>query len=316
MTKRNDRKTAGDLLLESKMQDLINQVSEDKSFMTIHKKEKEQDGEIFFDEETNKIEISKIENNINENDFDPDVYFSSDQFTDKGKTEIQQSNKKKTDVEPQVSVGQKKSLTNLDLKFGQTEAIKYSQKRINELEQDLERIRRDSEVYSAAAELAKSQVEILMNKVQDLDRVNNELRKANENELQMFKESLQQRDSLKNKLQTKVEELETRLSQDMRRIRIRERELENRLELVRLEKNALVRAKDETILDLKKKNDNLEAEIEGYKNKITELQNRIEGNQEQFGRTVRALRLALTNLESSGDETDANAPIAALKKVD
>ena len=132
----------------------------------------------------------------------------------------------------------------------------------------------------------------------------------------MFKEALQQKDGEKIKLRNKVEELENRLSQDMRRIRVRERELENRLELARLEKTALVRTKDESILELKRKIDNLESELETYRNKIVELHGRIESNQEQFGRTVRALRLALTNLESSDEETNINIPISAYKKAD
>ncbi len=244
----------------------------------------------------------------------------SEQIADDDKTVLNhnQAVMKKPEIEPeaQISVGPKSTPTPLDLKFGQAETLKYAQKRINELERDLENIRRSGEILTAANELSKAQVESLFSKIQVLEKVNFELRQANENELQMFKEALQQKDGEKIKLRNKVEELENRLSQDMRRIRVRERELENRLELARLEKTALVRTKDESILELKRKIDNLESELETYRNKIVELHGRIESNQEQFGRTVRALRLALANLESSDEETNINIPISAYKKAD
>ncbi|PWU12536.1 MAG: hypothetical protein C5B49_16200, partial [Bdellovibrio sp.] len=111
----------------------------------------------------------------------------------------------------------------------------------------------------------------------------------------------------------KVEELESRMSTDVKKVRVRERELENRLELARLEKTALIRSKDETILDLKRTIDLLNAELESYKQKTLDLQQKIEDVQEQVGRTVRALRLALSNLET--DETIAEK-IVPIKKAD
>ena len=82
-----------------------------------------------------------------------------------------------------------------------------------------------------------------------------------------------------------------------------------------MEKNALVRAKDETILELKRKIEHFESEVENYKSKVVELNERLEANQEQFSRTVRALRLALTNLEVS-EGTGNSITLAPLKKVE
>ena len=95
---------------------------------------------------------------------------------------------------------------------------------------------------------------------------------------------------------------ETRLKNDFKKIRVKERELENRLELARAEKAALLRSKDEYILDLKRKIDQLQSELDNYRSKVLELNKNLDSNQEQFKRTVRALRLALTNLEHKEGE--------------
>ena len=79
-------------------------------------------------------------------------------------------------------------------------------------------------------------------------------------------------------------------------------------------KTALIRSKDETILELKRRSEILEGDIESFQHKILELNQRIESNQEQFGRTVRALRIALTNLEVN--ENTSSITLAPLKKAD
>jgi len=76
-----------------------------------------------------------------------------------------------------------------------------------------------------------------------------------------------------------------------------------------------LRTKDEAILELKRKTENLQAEIESYQNKIIELGQKIEANQDQFARTVRALRLALTNLEVS-EGTATSITLTPIKKAD
>ena len=61
------------------------------------------------------------------------------------------------------------------------------------------------------------------------------------------------------------EQLESRLDSNLKKIRVRERELENRLELVRLENFSLQRAKDEHLLGLKRENDDAQIELESYR---------------------------------------------------
>jgi DNA repair exonuclease SbcCD ATPase subunit len=199
--------------------------------------------------------------------------------------------------------------------FARAENLKIAQQRILELEQHIEKYRKENEMLSSAGEIAKNRVEELISKSLLLEKQKNELKELNESELRIFKDGLVMKDSEIHRLRSKVEELESRLANDLRRVRVRERELENRLELAKIERTALLRAKDETILELKRKTENLQAEIETYLNKVLELNQKIESNQDQFARTVRALRLALTNLEVN-EGTGTSITLTPMKKAD
>jgi len=211
--------------------------------------------------------------------------------------------------------GGKGKSSSFEGQFAQAENLKMAQQRILELEKEIERLRKENEVFSSAGEISKQKLEDLISKINLLDKQKHDLKETNESELQIFKEGLLVKDSEIHRLRSKVEELESRLSNDLRKVRVRERELENRLELSKAEKAALLKAKDETILELKRKTDTLQNEIENYQNKIIELGQRLEANQEQFARTVRALRIALTNLEVS-DSTSPSITLAPLKKAE
>ena len=123
------------------------------------------------------------------------------------------------------------------------------------------------------------------------------LEQSFKNELTLLKNHLVRKDTELKKAQFKVDELESRLKFDLKKIRVRERELENRLELVRAEKNAISKNKDEQILDLRRKMDIMQMEVDSYRQKCVDLNKQIENSQDSFKRTTRALRLAMANLE-------------------
>ena len=95
-----------------------------------------------------------------------------------------------------------------------------------------------------------------------------------------------------------------------KKIRVRERELEHRLEIVKLENQSLLTSKDKMILDLKRQIDQLTHETDYGKQKTQELFTQYKEKQETIRRVVRALRIALTILE--GDEDNG----AQLKKAE
>lgn len=184
-----------------------------------------------------------------------------------------------------------------DANLAQAESLKLAQWKISELEKEVEKYRQENEELASAGEIIRNRHEELNSRFFALEKEKQEISDSFQNELIIVKGTLQYKESETAKARLKIEELETRLKSDFKKIRVRERELENRLELVKAEKTALLRAKDENILELKRKIDHIQSELDNYRSKVSELNKEIGFNQEQFKRTVRALRLALSNLE-------------------
>lgn len=201
-------------------------------------------------------------------------------------------------------------MTSVDASLAQAESLKIAQQRLLELEKENDRLRRENEEVSSAADIIRGRLEELTAKVTKLEREKVEVQEAAQNEVVILKGNLQYKESEVAKARLKIDELDTRLKSDFKKIRVKERELENRLELARAEKAALIRAKDENILDLKRKADQMQTEIDNYRDKCLELNKTIDAYQEQFKRTIRALHLALTNLEAKDDT------VVPLKKAD
>jgi hypothetical protein len=195
----------------------------------------------------------------------------------------------------------------------QAASLDLAQARINELTLEKERLEEEVRLLVSAGSIAKRQEDEMKAKLYEGERIKNDVMATAELEVKILKESLMDKDRELNKLKKKLDEMDGRMHTDLRKVRVRERELENRLELARMEKTALIRNKDETLLDLKRKLEDQASSLELEKHKAAELQKKIEAQQDQLGRTVRALRMALTNLESTDSTSGQLVP---LKKAD
>jgi hypothetical protein len=213
---------------------------------------------------------------------------------------------RKQNVDVKVSVGNFRGssrtgaanvMTSVDASLAQAENLKIAQQRILELEREVESLRAENEELASAGEIIRTRTDEFGIRITSLEKEKAEIQESAQSEMLILKGNLQYKENEVAKARIKVDELETRLKSDFKKIRVRERELENRLELLRAEKAALVRSKDEYILDQKRKIDQLSQELDNYRKKCLELNKTIEGNQDQFKRTERALRLALSNLE-------------------
>lgn len=204
-----------------------------------------------------------------------------------------------------VSVGQSRaafssgyaSWGNSDSQLAQAENLRIAQEKILELENENEKLRLQNEELIAASEIVKERADLLTTQVHEFKNDRDSLEQSFKNEMQLVRNQFHRKDNELQKAQMKIDELDSRLKFDMKKIRIRERELENRLELIRAEKNALVKSKDEQILDLRRKMDQVQLEVESYRQKCVELNKALDVNQDSFKRTTRALRLAMANLE-------------------
>jgi hypothetical protein len=206
------------------------------------------------------------------------------------------------DEKVKVSIGQIRtsplsSWNKADSNLGIAHNMELAQDKIVSLEKENEALRQQNEELVAAAEIIKERADMLASEMNFLKNDRDSLDQSFKNELLILRNQLNRKDSEIQKASSKTEELESRLKFDMKKIRVRERELENRLELLRAEKNALVKSKDEMILDLRRKCDQFQLETESFRQKCIELNKVIESSQESVKRTTRALRLAMANLE-------------------
>jgi hypothetical protein len=185
-----------------------------------------------------------------------------------------------------------------------SENMRLAQQKILSLEDEIERLRRESEQLIAAGEILRRKTESMTS---DLDKKDADFSSAQEkwvSEKEILQAQTKAREKEVRELRTKVEEYEMRLSSNIQKIRVRERELENRLELVKLENTALARNKDEIILELKRQIDQMTYELDNSRSKGQDLNRQIQEKQDTLRRTVKALRLALSMLEGQTDESD------------
>lgn len=224
--------------------------------------------------------------------------------TDSTKIAIAHKDQHPAHKEEKVSIGIGRShtfgagpLSSVGLALAQSENLKIAQNRILDLEKEVERLRKDNEQLAAAGETFKRRGdELVAENEQLIQKLSHEQSIANqERELLQKTLALKKRDN--ETLRLKIDELEGRLSVNIQKIRVRERELENRLELVKMEGQTLVRSKDEYILELKRQNDQQNIEMESFRHKSQEMNKQLAERQEILRRTVKALRLALSMLE-------------------
>lgn len=187
-----------------------------------------------------------------------------------------------------------------DVSLVQSENLRFAQQRITELETETERLRRENEQLAAAGETIRRRADELLAENEKKTSQLVDLKDRLKSEKEILEESLRAKDRETQNLKMKIEEFEMRLSTNLQKIRVRERELENRLELIRMESTAVVRSKDEIILDLKRQIDQINSDLENYRTKAQEMHHQMNEKSETLRRTVKALRLAL-NLLESGD---------------
>lgn len=185
--------------------------------------------------------------------------------------------------------------------LARSENLRIAQNRILELEQEVERLRVENEQLAAAGETFRRRSDELLGRAENAEAQCESIQNLADEEKKLLQESLEGKERQYRGVQSKIEELEARLSTNIQKIRVRERELENRLELVRMESAALIRSKDELILDLKRQMDQLNMELENYRSKGQELNKNLNDKQEMLRRTVKALRLALSMLEGEDE---------------
>lgn len=118
------------------------------------------------------------------------------------------------------------------------------------------------------------------------------LKKVHEFELQM------------NDLNLKKEEWKERVREDLKRIKLKEKELENKYELLKRDTQALLDSKDKHLLELKNKNDAFELELEALEERLRKSNTALNNIDAKKQRLVETMKLAITLLEDIDSDSD------------
>ena len=199
--------------------------------------------------------------------------------------------------------------------LNQSEHLHIAQQRISELEKSIDSLREENEQLLISSETIETHNEELKARLNALETDYKENLDILKQETILLKTSLNSKNEDILKLKHKNQELQRRLNTDFKHVRVRERELENRLEILKMEGSAVVRNKDETILDLKRKVDQLTHQIDNYRTKNKEFNESIEEQQNKVKKAVKGLRLVLSLLESGHEGETSNYSPAIVKNI-
>ena len=104
-----------------------------------------------------------------------------------------------------------------------------------------------------------------------------------------------------------TEKIRERVKADIRKIRVRERELENRLEILRKDSEALIGARESKIIELKRKLDMIEFNMDLLQDQYNKEKERAATLKERLGKASQAMRVAGGFLESGEDAKEEQA---------
>ena len=115
---------------------------------------------------------------------------------------------------------------------------------------------------------------------------------------------------------SEAERLKERVRMDIRKIRIREKELENRLEIMRRDSEALIGARENKIVELKRKLDLIEFNMDLLQDQYNREKENSHKLRERFSRALQAVRVAgglldNTSMPTFTDEDD-DSPLATI----
>jgi hypothetical protein len=183
-----------------------------------------------------------------------------------------------------------------------TEAVKVAQARIKTLEKEKEQMRGDMEQLITSSESLQRRFNEMRTQLDSVERKHKEKVEILEDEKTVLKTRLNAREEELSKLKALNEDLQARFQNDLRKIRVRERELEHRQEIMRAEMQSVSSSKDEAIIELKRQLEKLHFELDNFRAKSADMNTKINEFYDRNHRTVKALRLALSVLETGDGE--------------
>jgi len=184
----------------------------------------------------------------------------------------------------------------IDLK--NADYIKFAQGKIKNLEKELSNLRVETQELALAGSHFKSLADEREQRNKSLEAKVSEVQSTSIEEKKILNAALEAKDTKISLLQERVEGLEVELESKYNRLRVRERELESRLEILKQEQDAVASSKDDLILRVKKQNNVLSADLDRARSQAQKNSTLLQEKEDALRRTIKALKLSLTMLES------------------
>jgi chromosome segregation ATPase len=184
----------------------------------------------------------------------------------------------------------------IDLK--NADYIRFAQDKIKNQEKELLSLREEAQELALAGSHFKTLADEREQRNKTLEAKVSELQSTSIEEKRILNEALAAKETKVGLLQERVESLELELESKYNRLRVRERELESRLEILKQEQDAVFSSKDDMILRVKKQNNALTADLERLRSQAQKTSAQLQEKEDALRRTIKALKLSLTMLES------------------
>lgn len=137
------------------------------------------------------------------------------------------------------------------------------------------------------------------------------LKERHEGELSLLKNDMEDKvarygnvKSEANQLEQRQQEWKEKVKEDLRRIKLKEKELENKYELLKRDTQALLDSKDKHVLELKKKNDALDFELESYEERLRRANTVLSSISSKKHKLIETLKIVMSLLEDVDSETE------------
>ncbi len=183
----------------------------------------------------------------------------------------------------------------------QSEHLRIAQRKINDLEDEVAKLRRENEDLASAGETFKKLNDEYYSEIENLKSKLHDTKQTSYQEIKLLKRIHQSKEKQITELKQQVDDYKSRIDNNFQRVRKREKDLEHRLEIAKIEEAAVVKSKDQLILDLKRRIDEVSNESDNFRKKSQENYKELQKKQQVVRGVIRALRIALTKLEGDDD---------------
>lgn len=183
-----------------------------------------------------------------------------------------------------------------------TAQLSYAQEELGKSEETIKRLSLQGEDLFHQIDSLKKKIE---GQAQELEHAN----RNREGELEQLrlevKSKIDRIKFLEERLEDSAdqyEKLKDRVRLDIRKIRVREKELESKLEILKKDSETLIAARENKILELKRKIDLLEFNYDTLQDKNEAEKQNVHAHEEKLERIQKVLKLAMGIIEAEGDQ--------------